>query len=289
MNRIHVVTDSSVLQANPNLLAQYEVTIVPLYIRFGDERFVLDAQLDPEQFIDKMRYEGVTPELEAPTPEELHQVYAQLNQETTRIISIHMSNKVCPIVENAKLASKMLLGRCDIIVVDTLNLSCGATFLVKQAAIMARTITDLQQMVREVRRMISRIYAVFYVESMQVLAHRRLLGEAQTILGTMLGIMPLVTIEDGQLTIMEKALNGPQAVDKLIEFASEFIDVEELVIFHHHSALNDTLRYLQDRLAAELGTANFPTRVYDSSIATLLGPDASGIAIFEREYEDELY
>lgn len=289
MSRIRVVTDSSVAQANPSLLDHYDVTIVPLYVRVGEERFVLDAHLDAEAFIEKMRYESRLPELEAPTPEEIYDVYAQLNQETTRIISIHMSTDVCPIVDHAKQASKMLLGRCDISVIDSLNLSCGAALLVKQAAILARSITDLQQMVREVRRMISRIYAVFFVESMQVLAHRRLLGEAQTILGTMLGVMPLVTIEDGQLTIMEKALSSTQAVDKLIEFASEFIEVEELIILHHSSTPNDTLRYLQDRLAAELGTANFPTSVYDSSIATLLGPDASGIAIFERDYEDELY
>lgn len=289
MNRIRVVTDSSVLQAAPTLIDDYDITVLPVYIRFGDKRIELDPYADPEQFIERMRYDTTVPELEAPSPEEIFQVYAQLNQETTRIVSIHMSTSICPIVENAKQASKMLLGRCDINIIDTMSLSQGTAFVVKQAAKLSHTITDLQQMVREVRRMISRIYAVFFVERMQVLAHRQLLGEAQTILGTMLGVIPLVTIEDGQLTIMEKALNSTQAVDKLIEFASEFIEVEELVILHHSHTPNDTLRYLQDRLASELGTANFPTTVYDSSIATLLGTDASGITIFEREHEDDLY
>ena len=288
MSRIRIVTDSSTYYASPMLMRRQNVTVLPLYVRIGDERLRVGIDIDHESVIERIKYDKVVPELEAPSVDEIYQTYAQLNQEVSQIVSIHMSAHLCPIVNSAVAASKMLLGRCDIMVIDSLTLSYGTALLVERALSIAATTNDLDFLVRELRRMIPRIYAVFFVESMQMLAHRRLMGEAQTILGTMLGVMPFVTIEEGKLTIMEKALNNNQAVDKLIEFASEFTEVDELAILHHSPNTTHQVRQLQDRLTGELGTSNFPSLTYDGSIAALLGADAIGIVIFESEYEDEL-
>ncbi len=184
-------------------------------------------------------------------------------------------------------ASKMLLGRCDIEVLDSQTLSAGLGLLVERAAWLARQTDNLEDVVREVRKAISRVYAVLFVQSMDTICRHRLIGEAQTILGTMLGVMPFLIIENGELVIMEKALSNHQAVDKLVEFASEFTSIEQIVILHHAPTLTDTVRQLQDRLALELSSANFPTQLYDGSIATFLGTDATGIVIFEGEEEDD--
>lgn len=288
MTRIRIVTDSSTYYASPALMRRQDVGVLPLYVHIGDERLRVGIDIDHETMIDRMKYDNQVPALEAPSVDEIYQTYAQLNQEVNKIVSIHMSRHLCPIVKNAEAASKMLLGRCEIAIVDSLTVSYGAALLSERAVSIAQMTNDLDYVVRELRRMIPRIYAVFFVESMQMLTHRQLLGEAQSILGTMLGVMPFVTIEEGKLTIMEKALNNNQALDKLIEFASEFTEVDELAILHHSTSTTHMVRQLQDRLSAEMGISRFPIATYDGSIATLLGADAIGIVIFESEYEDEL-
>src|SRR5690606_27725185 len=141
---------------------------------------------------------------------------SRLNQETTEIISIHISAQISDIVQHAQAASKALLGRCDIAVIDSLTLSAGLGILVERAGKLAAQGFNLEEIVRDVRQAIPRLYTVFYVKSMKSICHYSLISEAQTILGTMLGIMPFITIEEGQLVIMEKALNTSQAVEKLV-------------------------------------------------------------------------
>ncbi|NDJ84681.1 MAG: DegV family protein [Chloroflexi bacterium] len=287
MSEIRVVTDSTALFIDPSIISRYNITVVPVYVRFGDDRFKLGIDIGPEEFLHRMRYNHVIPRLEPPTPDECRTVYARLNREVSKIVSIHISANLTGVYRNMLAASKMLLGRCDIAVIDSQTLSVGLGILAEKAAILARQISDLEEVVRAVRRAIGRVYSVFFVQTMTTICHHNLISEAQAILGSMLGVMPFITIEEGNLVIMEKALDSSQAVDKLVEFAGEFTDFEQLVILHHTPLLTNTIRQLQDRLALELSTSNFPTHLYDGSLATFLGSDAAGIVIMENEDEDE--
>lgn len=284
---IRVVTDSTALFVDPMLVKQYHIEVVPVYVRFGEQRFRLGFDLDAEEFLYRMQRHDSPPVLEPPSIDEFYNIYARLNRETTQIISLHISDVLTDVCKHALAASKMLLGRCDIAVIDSQTLSAGLGMLVEHAAYLSMQTHDLEIAVREVRRAIPRLYAVFYVQSMKTICRYELITESQAILGTMLGIMPCVTIEEGQLTIMEKALNHHQAIDKLVEFATEFTQIEQLVILHHSTSLSEPVRQLQDRLALELGSSNFPTQVYDGSVATFLGPDATGIVIFESENDED--
>ena len=180
----------------------------------------------------------------------------------------------------------MLLGRCDIEVVDSQTISAGLGMLVDKTGQIASEADDLEDIVRLVRRTIPRIYAVFYVEKMNMIREQGFIGAAQTILGTMLGIMPFLTIEEGQLMIMEKARTHAQAIEKLAEFAMEFASIDQMALLTHTNSLTEPIRLLQDRLALELQGQDFPTMLYDPSIGSLLGADATGLVILEGEEED---
>ncbi len=284
---VRVVTDSTALFLDPTIVRRYDISVVPVYVRFGEERFKLGLEIGPEEFLHRLRYSDVVPQLEAPPVDEIYTIYARLNLQTNKIVSLHTSAHLLDIYQQAMAASKMLLGRCDIAVLDSQTLSVGLGMLVEKTAQICQTETNLELIVRAVRRVIGNIYTVYYVETMKSIRRHKLISEAQTILGAMLGVMPFVTIEEGQLVIMEKALNTSQAVDKLVEFASEFINVERLAILHHANTLTDVVRLLQDRLALELGRTDFPTQYYDGSIGVFLGPDATGIVVLESEEEDE--
>lgn len=286
MTAIRIVTDSSALFIDPTVIKRYQITVVPLYVQFGSELFRLGIDIDSEAFLYRLQTSPELPTLLPPTVDDFYQVYADLNRTTTSIISLHLSSHLGKVYQAAVDASKMMLGRCDIVVIDSQTISAGLAFLVQRAAEIAISHTNLEHAVKDIRRLLPRIYSVFYVQTMQMLAQRGLISQAQTILGEMLGVMPFVTIEEGQLTIMEKALNTTQAIDKLVEFISEFTTIDEMVVLHHSATMDNTLRQLQDRLAAELGKTNFPIRLYDPIVMALLGTDATGIVILEGEEED---
>ena len=100
----------------------------------------------------------------------------------------------------------------------------------------------------------------------------------------MLGIKPFLTIEDGNLVTMEKVRTRSQAVDKLVEFVTEFEAIEKLIIMQNSPYITESVRLLQDRLATVYGKRTYPTILYGPLLASYLGPDATGVIVLEKEF-----
>jgi len=284
--KIRIVTDSSAQFLDPLFVSQHEITVVPATICFGKQTFREGVDLDAEDFFRRVLTEGTPPPiLEAPTVAEYVEVFGQLAQQADHILVLPMAGGLSQSYRNALAAAEIMRGHMDIVVIDSLTASIGLAFLVETAARAAEGNASLESVVRIVRGAVPRIYSVFYVETLDYLFRGNLIGEAQAILGRILGIKPFLTIEDGSLVPMEKVRTRPQAVDKLIEFVTEFADIQHLVIVQNTAHVTEQTRLLQDRLALEFGGREFPVMMYGPSLATHLGPDGVGIVICEADEE----
>lgn len=284
MGKVRIVTDSSVQFLNPSLIRQFDITIVPVMIRFGQERFREGIDLDSDAFFRRVLTEGMPPPvLEAPSVAAYTDAFSQLLQETDHLLVLTMAHGLSDSYRNALQAAEAMRGRSEVVVIDSLTTSVGLAFLVETAARAAETTSSLESVVRIVRGAVTRVYSVFYVETLDYLFRGRLIGEAQAILGKILGIKPFLTIEDGVLLTMEKVRTRLQAVDRLIEFVTEFSDIRELVIVQNTPHFTEQTRLIQDRLALEFGGRDFPIMMYGPSLGTHLGPDGVGIMVYEAE------
>ncbi len=284
MGKVRIVTDSSVQFLDPSLIRQFDITIVPVTIRFGQDRLREGIDLDSDAFFRRVLTEGMPPPvLEAPSVAAYTEVFTQLLQETDHLLVLPMAHGLSDSYRNAVQAAEAMRGRSEVVVIDSLTTSVGLSFLVETAARAAETTSSLESVVRIVRGAVTRVYSVFYVETLDYLFRGRLIGEAQAILGKILGIKPFLTIEDGVLLTMEKVRTRLQAVDKLIEFVTEFSDIRDLVIVQNTPHFTEQTRLIQDRLALELGGRDFPIMMYGPSLGTHLGPDGVGIMVYEAE------
>ena len=99
----------------------------------------------------------------------------------------------------------------------------------------------------------------------------------------MLNIKPLLTIEDGKLITMEKARTHSQAIDKMLEFVTEFTHIEKMSILDNKPRSSERTRMLQDRLTLEFLRIQAPVALYEPLLASLIGPDAIGMAVLEGD------
>ncbi|MBN1681550.1 MAG: DegV family protein [Anaerolineae bacterium] len=288
MGKVRIVTDSSAHFLSPDILDRYDIQVVPQTIQLGSRQFREGVDLDAEAFF-RLAGQGLSPiKLSAPPVDEFAVLYSRLNRETDQILSLHMSRYMSKTWDHAHAASKTLLGRCEIIAIDSMTTSVGLAMLVEAAAITAEQNASLEEVVRIVRGMLPHIYMVFFVNTLDFLRKNGLLSQAQSILGTMLDIKPFLTIEEGELITMEKVRTQIQAIDKLVEFVAEFSTIDDLVILQNAPFPTDQTRMLQDRLSVEFPSRTFPLMMYGPSLATMVGLDGMGIVVREGlEAEDE--
>ena len=281
MPKVHIVTDSTAHFEDPMTPQKLGVTVVPLTIQFGRQYFKEGVDLTEDEFFERMATSAQPPTLHAPAADDLRAVYGNLIKSTDKILSLHVSGKLNQTCARAKTAAEDYLGRCQIVVVDSWTTSVGLGILVEAAAQAANEGKSLGDIVRIVRGMISHIYAVFFVDTLDYLEHSGLIGKSQSILGTMLGIKPFLAIEEGVIIPIEKVRSRDKAIDKLTEFASEFSNIERGVILQSATAPTEDTRLLLEQLELACPGPKFPVMRYGPTLACQLGPDSLGIFVYE--------
>ena len=277
MARVRIVTDSTAIFEDARIVDDYDITVVPLNVRFGDQVYRDKIDITAEETSRRLRHTLTRPKITSPPVSVFEEVYEKLNKKTDQICVMVNSNQCTRTYSNAQTARRSLLGRCEIAVFDSLTTSVSLGFLVEKVAEVAAMGASLHEVVRVARSTIPRVYTVYYVDQLDYIRKAGLIGETQAILGTMLGIKPLLTIEDGALITMEKARTHSQAIDKVIEFVTEFTHIEKLSIVQGTLHTTNYTRMLQDRLALELSKLQCPVLLYDPLIATLIGPRHSDL------------
>ena len=280
MPRVSIITDSAAM-LDQETAEQLGITVLPLTIHIGSETFREGIDISSEQFLARLRQPGANPTISAPGIEEYHRVFSDLSEKSDVILALHVSSKLKNVVQTARRAAASFVGSSKIEVLDTEAIAIPQGILVKAAAEAAAAGEEMDDIIRLMRGMIPHMYAIFFVESLEYLKNDGRVGVAQAILGTMLGIKPLLTIEDGDIIPLEKVRNREKAIEKLLEFIGEFSHIEEITILQDR--YTDETTELLERLGLLFPNEDFPIPIqtYGPSLAVHLGPTAMGAAIYE--------
>jgi len=280
MSQVAILTDSCAY-LDPAEAEALGVEIVPLNLKI-DGRLVKDHSLETtEAFFRSQETSEFLPTVHPPTLREFEAAYARLHQRTDKIIAMHVSGRLSQTYAQSKLGAESLLGRCSMEIIDTHSVLLGQGILVKAAAQAAQEGADLEDIVRLVRGMITHIYLVFYVETMDHLERSGRIGKAQSLLGTMMRIKPLLFMEDGEIIPLEKVKTAERAIEKLTEFVAEFDTIEQAVIFQRHKFGSKAGQLLLSHLNQLFPDQQFPVIQYNPLLASYVGSTALGVIVYE--------
>jgi DegV family protein with EDD domain len=280
VSRVAIVTDSATT-IEPLVAKQLDVTILPLIVRIDGQDYQDGADVDHEELLLRMARERIRPHIAGPTADDFRRVYTRLTRSTNQIISLHSSASLSPICQEAQRAADEFRGRCDIVVMNSETLSLGLDILIREATRLANASVPLNEILRQIRGLMRRIYVVLITDTLDYLEHSHLISPAQAILGTMLGIKPFLALEEGKIIPMEKVRSRDRAIDKLAEFASEFSNIEQMAILQHTSYPTEETKMLLERLAIITPGRQFPLVLYGPLLASHIGPDGMGLVVYE--------
>lgn len=279
---VKVVTDSTCDIPAP-LLRELGITVVPVYVMFGDKAYRDRVDISEDEFYDKLVHDSVHPTTSVPSPKDFADIYNELAKETDEIVSIHLTSKESGTCNSALLARDLVDKRCRVEVVDSQSISMSLGLLVIAAAKEARAGASLEQVADFVHRTIPRMHLMILVDTLKYVIRGGRLNKAQGLVGTILRIRPLLTMREGELLPAGVARTKAKAAERLYEFAKGFSRVKELAVAY--TTDHDEAKSLLDRIRAAFPEAtSYLTRV-GPSLGTHAGPGAMGVAIRECESE----
>ena len=278
---VKIVTDSC-SDITPELAEKLGVTVVPLYVQFGDDVYRDNIDLATEEFYRKLAESKVIPTTSAVTPDFFAQLFSKLGEETTEILTIILSQMFSGTYGAALQGKAMVKKNCGIEVIDSRLVACGQMLLVISAVRIAQSGASLDEIVKQVRGTIPRVHARMTFDTLEYLRKGGRIGKAQAFLGSLLKVNPVLSIKDGSTFPVARPRNRAQAIDFLVNFAKSFSHIEALAI--EDATTPDELEMLAERLKDLVP----PERLYRSKVSpvvgTHVGPHVLAVSVLEAEH-----
>lgn len=275
---VKILTDSTA-DLHPDMVERLKITMVPMNIRIGSKTLRDGIDITGQDFFKRVENTAAPPTSSAPSTREFEEAFHELTRQSDEVVAILVSSKLSQTYRNAVRAAAPLLGRSKIVVIDSQLITAGLGMLVTAAAQAAADGATLDEIVRLVRGLIPRIYIAFFVETLDYLERGGRVGKAQALLGGMLNIKPLLILEEGEIVALEKVRNRQKAIEKLVEFITEFTHIERMIILH--STTPEDVSALIEQINLVLPNLDISVDLYGPVMATHLGPNALGVVVYE--------
>ncbi|HVN56229.1 MAG TPA: DegV family protein [Anaerolineaceae bacterium] len=224
---------------------------------------------------------GTAPKLAIPTAEDYRQMFLRLGQDYNEVVAICHSSYLSRAYENVLEAAESVRGRVSVQPIDSQTTSVGLGFLVQAAAEAAANDSPSTEIERLLRGLIPHIYSIFCIPSLTYLHQAGFLGQAQALVGEMLGLLPLFSLEDGHLTPLEKVRNSRQLLDFLQEFLDEFSDLYQIAVIQSIPPMTHEAKTLKEHAATNFPKTPFTEVTISLPLATLFGPRSMGVFAIE--------
>lgn len=270
---IRIVTDST-CDLPSDLAAFHDIEIVPLKVAFGDETYRDGIDLDNHSFYEKLSNSRILPRTSQPSPHEFDERYREmLNRgDCGQVLSIHLSSKLSGTFNSASAAA---VNHKYVTCFDSGTVSLGMGLMVIAASEMAREGLELRRILARLELMKQNQGLIFTLGSIEYLIKGGRVGKARGFLGRLLGLRPILILDDGQVHPVTKIRSEEKAVGKMISLLPGNKSGYRWAVAHagyprHIELLKEILRErfgVNDVLAGEVG----PT------VGTHAGPGTWGI------------
>lgn len=272
---IRIVTDST-SDLPPDLAESLGITVVPLYVHFGDEQLRDGIDISSEQFFRRLQREADTPTTSQPPPGAFRDVYRELGEDGSDIVSIHISAKLSGTLASAQQGAAGIEGT-DVRVVDSGSASIALGMAVMAAAEAARRDASLDEVVAAAEEVLGRTHMLIVLDTLEYLRRGGRISRTSQLFGTLMKVKPILTIQDGEVVAVGRTRTKAKAVEEMLRRLAELRPLERASVVH--ATTPDECDFVADRLRGLGQEAPITSGRIGPVLGVHTGPGVLGAAV----------
>jgi len=200
---VKIISDST-CDLSPELVAKYEIDILPLHILLGEEEYEDGKNITPEQIFAWSDEHRTTPKTSAPSLAAAVELFRPYVEEGREIVCFSISGSMSTSGNVMRLAAEELEATDRIRVVDSANLSTGIGLLVIEAAIMAQNHHTAAEIAFAMEALKLNVRASFVVDTLTYLYRGGRCNAVAAMAGGVLKLHPRIVVENGAMNASKK-------------------------------------------------------------------------------------
>ncbi len=277
---IRIITDST-CDLTKEDQERLGIHIVPLKVLFGTKEYIDGVDIDIQSFYEKLATEKELPTTAQVNPGEFEEVFKTYLEQGDEIIAILLSSQLSGTYQSAAIAKDMLSSE-KIHLIDSKTVTLGLALLVEEAAKLRDKGLSAKEIIAAIEELKEKVNVIAIVDTLKYLQKGGRISSASAILGTALGIKPIIQIKDGVVQVIGKE-RGQKKLNKFIlsHLEGNPIDLEHAVVFAH-SIAEEAVEQLQQLVKQSYNISESHVVPIGSTVGTHAGPGATGIAYIKK-------
>ena len=233
MNTVRVVADAG-CDLSPEVAAQYNVVVIPVFVNFGAETVSTD-QLTSDQFWARARQGTELPSTAAPPPSAFHEVFRKLVDAGHDVVCFTLPGRYSGTFNSAWVAAQEFGGRVR--VVDPGSISLGIGLQVLHAARAAMTGQSAEAIQRAAEELRERTSIIFVLDSLEWVRRGGRLDRIMPLIekaAQTLRVKPVLELTNSEFRLLGVVRSTRAALQRLEEEVRSRLPVEAAAAAYTH-------------------------------------------------------
>ncbi|MGI6677561.1 MAG: DegV family protein [Dehalobacterium sp.] len=281
---IKIVTDST-SYLTKQLREDLDISVVSLSINIGDQSF-LEEEMDPVSFFHQIEKYPTIPASSQPGIQDIYDIFEKRIVEGHGVVGIFLSSEMSGTYSTAITAKNMIrenYPESKIEIIDSRSNCMQLGFIALAAARWAQKEASMEQVLIAAQEVLEKSRFIFIPQTLNYLKKGGRIGGASHLLGTILKIKPILTVNEGKVAVINKIRTSEKAVQEILRIFCEDVQQKGLgegVV--HHINNEHGARAIAEKIADHLGVS-LPVSPIGPVIGAHVGPGAVGIAYYTNK------
>jgi len=201
MSKPVMITADSTVDLSEELLARYNIQIIPLTVTLGDDSFLDGIDFTPYDMYRRYHRDGTLPKTAAPSPQAFDDFFRCFIDKGYEVVHLDISSELSSTYNTARLVSGELEG---VYVIDSLMLSTGIGLLAIEAAECRDRNMSAKEIAEHLEGLKSRVSVSFVLDTLEFMWKGGRCSGVTAFGANLMQIKPALEMRDGKLQIYRK-------------------------------------------------------------------------------------
>ncbi len=280
---VRIITDSA-SDISQEKAKEWNIKVLPLIVRFGDEEFLDGVTLSSEDFYRKLIETDQIPKTSQIPPYIYEEEFRAAQENGDELIYFTISSGVSGCYQSACMIANDF---SDCVHVVDSKQFCISEYIIVQRAVQLRDQgLNAAQILEIMEDDIKKAHVIAVFDTLEYLKLGGRISSVAAFAGNLLMIKPVITIDGGEVKVIGKARGSKNGHNMLMEFVKKTggIDTSKPTCLAYSGLSNEGLmKYVEDSKALYEGYEDkLQFAIAGAAIGTYTGPGAIAFAYFDN-------
>ncbi len=278
---IRIVTDTT--SCIPiEMMQAMGIDFVPQFITFGSHSYNDVNEISTEEFLNKLRASKQLPGTSAPPPSLYYPIFEKILAAGDQALVLAPTAELSGTFRSATLAAEEF-DKSRIEIIDTRTIVGNLGSMVIKAHEWANAGMNLEEIKMRILDLSARDATYFLVPTMEYLHKGGRIGNAAKMFGTILQIVPILTLNEGKIDVYEKVRSLKQAIRTLVDLNVEICNDNPDASLTLGQCDSDLLvEQISEQFKERLNMENIPGYTAAPAIVVHTGPGLAVTSCFRK-------